>query len=205
MYQQINLYQPIFRKQRQVFSSVTMLQAIGIFAAALLGIYVYGLANVSGLEAEVALLESRESALAAQLLRIEPAFGDSRRAELEAELARLNVTLLDQQRLIEVLREQPLGNSGFSSYLAALARQRTPELWLTNLAINGGTGAIELEGRSLQAPLVAEYMQRLGREPALAGQTFDRFEIGRDEATGEATFHATSRAAAFALAQGSPP
>ena len=36
MYQQINLYQPIFRKQRQIFSAVTMFQAIGVVAAALL-------------------------------------------------------------------------------------------------------------------------------------------------------------------------
>ena len=38
MYQQINLYQPIFRKQRQIFSAVTMLQALGVVAVALLGL-----------------------------------------------------------------------------------------------------------------------------------------------------------------------
>jgi hypothetical protein len=43
-------------------------------------------------------------------------------------------------------------------------------------------------------------MQRLGAEEALAGQRFDHFEIGRDEPTGDATFRATSRAAALALA-----
>jgi hypothetical protein len=43
-------------------------------------------------------------------------------------------------------------------------------------------------------------MQRLSSEPSLAGQTFDRFEIGHDGETGQATFRATSRAAALALA-----
>jgi Tfp pilus assembly protein PilN len=200
MYQQINLYQPIFRKQRQIFSAKTMAQALGVVAAALLGIYGYGVAKVGTLEAEVVQLEGRERALTTQLMRIDPALGGNRRAELEAELARLNATLVDQQRLIDVLREQPLGNAGFSAYLAALARRRTPELWLTELAINGGTGAIELAGRSLAPERVPEYMQRLGLEAALAGQTFDRFEIGHDVETGEATFRATSRAAALALA-----
>ena len=201
MYQQINLYQPIFRKQRQVFSAATMAQALVVVAIALLGLYVYGLAKVRSLEAEVVQLEGREKALATQLMRIDPALSDDRRAELDAELGRLNATLLDQQRLIEVLREQPLGNGGFSSYLAALARRRTAEVWLTDIAVNGGTGAIELAGRSLRPSLVPELLQRFGEEPALAGQTFDRFEIGKDEETGEATFRATSRAVGPALAE----
>ncbi len=200
MYQQINLYQPIFRKQRQIFSAVTMAQALAAVAIALLGIYGYGVATVGALETEVVQLEGRERALTTQLMRIDPALNDNRRAELEAELKRLNATLLDQQQLIDVLREQPLGETaGFSEQLAALARQRTPELWLTELAVDGGSGAIELKGRSLQPELVPEYMQRLGTEPALAGQRFDRFEIGRDEETGEATFQATSRALRLAL------
>jgi hypothetical protein len=196
MYQQINLYQPIFRKQRQIFSAVTMLQAVGVVALALLGIYAYGLAQVSALEAAVIQLEGREKALTTQLLRIDPELSANRRAELEAEVRRLNATLLDQQQLIEVLREQPLGRvEGFSGYLAALARQRTPEIWLTRIGINGGTAAMELAGRSREPALVPAYMQRLGTEPALAGQQFDRFAIELDAETGESTFRATSRAA----------
>jgi hypothetical protein len=201
MYQQINLYQPIFRKQRQIFSAVTMAQALAVVAIALLALYAYGFVRVRSLEAEVVQLEGRERALTTQLARIDPTSSQNRRDEVEQELARLSATLLDQQRLIEVLREQPLGlATGFSGYLAALGRQRTPELWLTGIAVNGGTGAIELAGRSLRPELVPEYMQRLGREPALVGQRFDRFEIEHDEETGEAVFRATSRAAAIALA-----
>lgn len=196
MYQQINLYQPIFRKQRQIFSATAMAQALGLVVAALLAIYVYGLLGVRGVEAELVQLEGREKALTTQLMRIDPALGANRRAELEEEVRRLNATLVDQQRLIDVLREQPLGRTeGFSAFLEALARQRTAELWLTSFAINGGSGAIELVGRTLRPELVPEYMQRLGREAALSGQRFDRFEIERDAESGESTFRATSRAA----------
>jgi len=201
MYQQINLYQPIFRKQRQVFSAVTMAQALAVVGVALLAIYGYGFAKVRSLEAAVVQLEGREKALTTQLMRIDPALSNGRRAELDAELAQLSATLLDQQRLVEVLREQPLGNGGFSGYLAALARRRTPEVWLTEIAVNGGTGAIELAGRSLRPELVPELLRRFAEEPALAGQTFDRFEIGLDAETGEATFEVTSRAAGVALAE----
>jgi hypothetical protein len=201
MYQQINLYQPIFRKQRQIFSATTLVQGLAIVAAALVGVYAYGLVQVAGLEAEVVQLEGRERALTTQLARIDPSLGEGRRAEVAEELRRLNETLLEQQRLVEVLREQPLGTTqGFSEHLAALGRQRTPELWLTRFAINGATGAIELAGRSTRPEIVPEYLQRLGSEPVLAGQRFDRFEIARDEEASEATFVATSRAAAATLA-----
>jgi hypothetical protein len=201
MYQQINLYQPIFRKQRQIFSATTMSRALAIVTVALLAIYGYGVMRVRGLEAAVVQLEGRERALATQLARIDPTMNHGRRDEVAGELARLNATLLDQQRLIEVLRDRPLGDTaGFSPYLAALGRQRTSELWLTAIAVNGGTGAIEIAGRSLDAKLVPEYMQRLSGEPALAGQRFDRFEITHDDETGEAVFRATSRAAALQLA-----
>jgi hypothetical protein len=194
IYQQVNLYQPIFRKQRQVFSAATMAQAAAVVAVALLGIYAYGFWKVAALEAEVAQLEGREKAFAAQLGRIDPNLGANRRAEAEQEIKKLNATLLDQQRLIDVLRDEPLGTTdGFSGYLAALGRQHTPELWLTHLTINGATHAVDLGGRSVRAELVPEYLQRLGREPALAGQRFDRLDIERDKDTAEIEFHVKSR------------
>lgn len=202
MYQQINLYQPIFRKQRQIFSATTMLQALGLVVAALLGIYAYGLIQVADLETEVVQLEGRERALATQLARIDPNLSQNRRQGAEEELKRLTATLVDQQRLIEVLRDRPLGSvQGFSGYLAALGRQRTPEVWLTEFAINGSTGALEVSGRSTQPALVPEFMQRLGTEAALGGQQFDRFELERDRATGQSVFRATSRAAALSPAE----
>jgi hypothetical protein len=201
MYQEINLYQPIFRKQRQIFSATTLAQVLGIVAAALLLIYGYGLLQVRGLEGEVVQLEGREVALTTQLARIDPVQSHHRRTEVEEELKKLNSVLATQQRLIDVLRERPLGTqTGFSAYLAALGRERTEELWLTQFAINGSTGALEIAGRSTRAELVPDYLQRLGREQALTGQRFDALQIEHDAENGEAVFSATSQAAALTAA-----
>jgi Tfp pilus assembly protein PilN len=202
MYQQINLYQPIFRKQRQIFSAVTMLQSLIVVAGALLAIYAYGLWKVTRLEAEVALLEGREAAYVGQLAQADPSLTAGRRAEIDTEIERLGATLVGQERLVVLLRDQPLGRTeGFSEYLAALGRQHTPRLWLTGFVVNGSNGAIELKGRSVSAELVPDYLRRLARESALVGQRFDRLEIARDAETGEAVFQATSRAAS-AVADG---
>jgi Tfp pilus assembly protein PilN len=196
MQQNINLYQPSFRKQRQIFAALAMAQAAGLVAVTLLALYGYGLWKVASLEAEVAKLQSREQAFTAQLGGIDPSVGANARAGMEQEIATLSATLRDQERLIGVLRDQPLGSTeGFSEYLAALGRQHEPELWLTRIAVNGGTHALELAGRSVRAELVPEYLRRLGSESALVGQRFDRLEIELDDTAGEVAFHATSKAA----------
>lgn len=125
-YQQINLYQPIFRKQRQILSAVTMLQAVGVVVIALLTIYGYGLWQVRGIEAEALQLEGRERAYSTQLARLDPSSSVEQRRAAENELDRLTAGLLSQQRLIEELQRQPLGSTeGFSEMLTALARQRS--------------------------------------------------------------------------------
>jgi hypothetical protein len=195
MYQQVNLYQPIFRRQRQIFSAAVMLQVVAVVGVALMSMYAYGWWQLAGLEAEVVLLEGREKAFTAQVGRLDPSAGSTRRKEVDDELKRLNSALLAQQKLIDVLREEPLGTtSGFSPYLAALGRQHSNGLWLTQLAINGATGALEVAGQSLRAELVPAYLQRLGGEQALAGQRFDRLTIERSEQSERVAFQVSSRA-----------
>lgn len=195
IYQQVNLYQPIFKRQRQVFSAMTMLQSVAVVVVALVTVYLYSLYQVTQLEANALELEGRERAFSAQLSRLDPASGDGRRAEIEVELDRLNATLLAQQRLIDVLREQPLGmSSGFSAKLAALGRRHRTGLWLTELRINGVSGAIELTGESTDPEFIPAYLSRLGEEEALVGQRFDSFEIERSEDSDEVSFRVSSEA-----------
>jgi hypothetical protein len=196
IYQQVNLYQPIFRRQRQIFSALTMLQATAVVTGALLAIYVYGLWQVVGLEAEAVQLEGREKAYAAQLARLDPTSNLERRREVEDQLVELNARLVEQQRLIEILREQPLGGTtGFSAQLAALARRHTNGLWLTELRVHGADRSLELVGRAIRPDLVPEYLLTLGEEEALAGQRFDLLQIERAEESAEITFRVSSREA----------
>lgn len=196
-YQQINLYQPIFRRQRQIFSAVTMLQGVGVIAIALLMIYAYGLWQVGGLEREALQLEGREKAYSTQLARLDPASSNAQRRDAEQELNHLTATLLTQQRLIDVLEEKPLGSTdGFSSTLAALARQRSRGLWLTDVTINRVSDAIELLGESIDPRLLPAYLLQLGEEDALTGYRFDDFEIERSNETETITFRVSSHAVA---------
>jgi len=196
LYQQINLYHPIFRKQRKIFSAVTMAQIVAIVAAALLAIYGYGYLGVVGLEAEAVQLEGREKAFATQLASLDQGSSMRRRRAIEEELQRLNATLVDQQKLVEVLRDRPLGSTdGFSDYLLALARSHQEGLWLTEIRINGSTDAIELLGETRDPERVPEYLLRLGEQEALIGQRFDQFQIEREGPGKPVRFRVSSRRA----------
>ena len=72
IYQQVNLYQPIFRKQRQIFSAMTMAQAGAIVAVALIGFYFLGLSRVTALEAQVEQLERTVAGLITRIASIDP-------------------------------------------------------------------------------------------------------------------------------------
>jgi Tfp pilus assembly protein PilN len=196
LHQQINLYQPAFRQQKQILSAVTILQTVAVVTVALLTVYAFGYVQVSKLEVEALQIEGLERAKSIQLASVDTTSGPARRAEVERELEILNERLADQQRLVEVLQQQSPGSSvGFSRYLAALARQRHPGVWLTNISVNGAHEALELHGRSFDANRVPDYLAALTQEAALTGQRFDNFAIYRTQDE-DVRFHVSSHAAA---------
>ena len=193
--QQINLFQPAFRKQKQLLSAATMLQSVAVISVALLTIYAFGLVQVGKLELQALELEGLERAKSVQLASVDTTSGPARRAEIERELEALNKRLAEQQKLVEVLEQQSPGSSvGFSRYLTALARQRHPGVWLTWISVNGAREALELRGRSFDADRVPDYLARLTREAALNGQRFDDFSIFRTDEN-DVAFYVSSRAA----------
>jgi len=195
IHQQINLYQPMFRQQRQIFSAVMMIQTSAAMLVVLMAIYVFGLWQVRALEAEATLLVDSELTKTAQLAGLDPSTGIQRRADVESELEQVNAQLLQQQRVMNMLEERPLGTTeGFSAYLQALARSHDPRLSLHKISINGARSAIELVGHSLHADAIPAYLTALGREEALAGQRFDEFRIDKSDGDG-VEFRVSSRAA----------
>ena len=195
-HQQINLYQLAFRQQKQILSAATIFQTVAVVTVALLTIYAFGYVQIGKLEVQALELEGLERAKSVQLASVDTTSGPARRAEVERELEILNQKLADQQRLVEVLEQQSPGSSvGFSRYLAALARQRHPGVWLTNISVNGAYEALELQGRSFDANRVPDYLAALTEEAALNGQRFDDFSIYRTEDE-DVRFHVSSHAAA---------
>jgi hypothetical protein len=179
MSQNINLFNPAFRKQRRVVTLGTVVQLLCITLAALGG-YHYTLRHqVTGLTEE---LRSADSLLKSQRTYADRLKGKTAAkpdAQLEGDIARLEAELKIARDSMEALKGGGFGNQqGFAEYLRAFSRQTLNGLWLTGFTISG-SGELEIRGRVLSPDLLPSFIQRLNREQVLAGRSFARLEMNR--------------------------
>lgn len=185
MSQQINLYNPVFLKQKKVFSSVAMARALGVLLIGALALVAYGKRHVSGLEQEAQAVNAQLAQKRARQAMVNTEFAPRQpRKELEAEVVEAEAQLRALQSVSGVLARGELGNtSGYSEHYKALARQHVNGLWLTGVTVAGAD--IGIRGRALEGSMVPGYITRLTREPVMQGKSFASLQIAQGEMKGE--------------------
>lgn len=184
MSQQINLFNPALLKQKQVFTSRTMLVAFGVLLAGAIALTMLARQRVGALEREAgqvaARLDRAKQRQAAAQVELVPRAKDS---NLQAQIDAAQAGLRSLHEIETILKSGQLGDTrGYAEYLRALARQSSADLWLTGLSIDGAASQVGLEGRALSADAVPAYITRLTREPILRGKTFGSLRIERPQA-----------------------
>ncbi len=186
MSQQINLFNPLFLKQKKYFSTVTMLQALGLL---LLGTVVfYGFALWQDRMLSRQMLEStyayeqQKQRFAKVTAELNP---EKREAQFEQDLKSTEAAIASRQALLRQLQTGSMGNAaGYSEYLRAFARQTVQGLWLTGIHIVEGGDRLTLSGRALQADLIPVLIRRLKEESVLRGRPLEALSIARSGAGG---------------------
>ena len=181
MSQQINLFNPVFLKQKKIFSSVAMAQALGVLLVGSLALVAYGMHQVDTLEKEALVVDAQLAQKQARQEMVNAEFAPrAPSAALEAEIAEAEGQLRALQRVSGVLERGELGDTaGFSKYYTALARQNMSGLWLTGVSVAGAD--IGIRGRAMEGSMVPGYITRLTREPALQGKSFASLDIAQGE------------------------
>lgn len=182
MHQQINLYQPVFRRQEKVFSSVTLLQIGAVVLLLLLIITAHARWTLADMDSTAESLEQQLNGLNRQLGKLE----DDRRTpdtdaldqEIEALLADI-----DQRNLLLTQFDQLVTQhqSGFATQFKALAEEHVPGLWLEGITTDNDH-KIELRGITLDAKLVPIYLQQLARRKDLSETAFETLSMTRIDA-----------------------
>ena len=182
MHQQINLYQPMFREQKVIFSAMTMLQ-VGVFLLIVFaGLYAYEANQIKQYQKQLASMDNELAQLSAQAGALSGAKKQSKSKLLEREIAKLSKELEQRERISNILGRRSFGNSeGFSSYLEAFARGHVQGTWLTSVNIKQGGAALGLKGKTLSSELVPVYIQKLAEEKSLDGSAFNVMELARVE------------------------
>ena len=180
MSQQINLFNPIFRKQKKYFSSVTMVQALAVICLACALLAADAARRTRTLRAQAATVDALLVAGQARLADFRVRYAPRQKSPtLAAEIAAAQEELAMLANAQAVIARGDFGDTrGFSSYFRAFARQSVDGLWLTGLTIGARGQQLGVQGNTLQAALVPAYMRRLATEPVMRGKAFSSLEIG---------------------------
>lgn len=184
MRQDVNLHQPMFRKQRTLFSARVTLRIGIIFVVALGVIYAVALGRTQLLASELTRLEQQREAAQRRLEEASTQLigGGAESEQLGGEVARLTEEFNRKSATMQVLSRGGLGTSeGFAGHFAGLARQRLNGLWLTRVEVAGGGERLSLEGEALAEELIPRYLRLLSREPRFEGIEFQQAVLQRDD------------------------
>jgi hypothetical protein len=182
--QQVNLYQPILRKQERVFSLKTLLQGNMIVFGLLLLIYFISIYQSHMLQEQVDKLKQERTQHSNNLADLRNKYPPQKKDVVLADTIKDKQALLEhRQRLIKELRHQDTGaggNPGFSEQFVALARQHVRDLWFEEISVRDNK-QLTLLGKTISAKEVPLLIQRLAREPSFAGTVFTSVNIARDK------------------------
>ena len=184
MSQQINLFNPIFMKQRKYFSLLAMLQALGMIIAGSLIFYGYAIYQVDWLNRQSQENTKRYNAEQLRLASYMAEFSPQQSNQLlQDEVQRLAKQTAEQKEIIETLKSGAVGNTiGYSEYMRAFSRQVVQGLWLTGFKVTGDAAQISLSGGVLNPELLPAYIQRLGKERIMQGKTFSTLKMQQSKA-----------------------
>jgi Flp pilus assembly protein TadB len=187
MSQQINLFNPIFLKQKKYFSVVTMLQALGLIALGSVLFFAYAVYQVAQLSKQADEMTRNYASEQARLASFSNDFSPQRSGKmLEDELKQVEAQAAAQESLLNLLKSGALGNTeGYSEYMRAFARQSIFGLWITGFDIVGDGAQMSLSGAVTNPQLVPSYIQRLGRERVMRGKTFSTLQMQQPKKDGD--------------------
>ncbi len=183
--QQINLYLPEFRPNRQPLRAIHMLWGGLAFLILLLCYSVYSNHQYGLLQQELAAEQKAQAAIQAQLKVLtaqKPALAS---VELDAKITQLQKNVQRHQQILAMISRQDLGNDkGFSMQLNALSQASLNTISVESFSLQRGGKYAELTGLTRSADQIPFYLQRLRKDPSFAEVGFGVLNIERDTEQG---------------------
>ena len=182
MNQQINLYQPMFRREKKVFSAAAMLQVALIVLVGLLGIYGFGYWQSKNVDSDLLRLETERDSLKQKVGGLAAQFPAKKKSKaLERKILDLKSQIEEHRLVAKTLSGGEVGVGGFGDYLEALARRHVEGTWLRRVTIEAGGNQIGITGSAIEPELVTSYIQRLAAESIFSGATFNVLNLAASD------------------------
>jgi hypothetical protein len=180
--QQVNLFQPIFRKERKLLSFRVLWQGCAGVLAVLMMMYGWGVEQTLQMESEMVKQDRQQQVFTRQLGEVSARLaGMKTDTAPQLELANLERELVARQKVVDALtRVRDTYTQGVSAYLESFSRQAPKGVWLTGFTVQAGGEGLVLRGSSLKPDLVPAFLEQLSTEKTLVGTQFALLQIQRE-------------------------
>lgn len=181
--QQVNLFQPIFRKERKLLSFKVLVQACAAVVVVLVMLFGWSLQQTRQMETKLAQLKQQQSQYSTKLTEVSARLASMKTdTEPQQALAKLEQELVARQKVVSALRRvKDSYTKGVSAYLESFSRQAPKGIWLTGFTVQAGGEGLVIRGSSLQPALIPTFLQQLSSEDALRGTEFGLLQIQREK------------------------
>jgi len=181
--QQVNLFQPMFRKERKLLSFKVLVQACAAVLVVLMMMFGWSVQQTSQMRVDLAQLKAKQARMSAQLTQVKTRLvGMKTDTTQQRALAELEAELLARQRVVNALhRVKNNFTQGVSAYLESFSRQAPKGVWLTGFTVQAGGEGLVIRGGSLEPALVPAFLEKLSSESALRGTEFGLLQIQRED------------------------
>jgi len=179
--QQVNLFQPTFRKERKLLSFEAMVKTCVAVLILMGGIYGWGEWRAQVIHSSFLSLQNKFEVQTTQLSKVgRGSTPDVSVTRLKQELKELEQALMmHRKKITELGQARDSFDNGVSEYMASFSRQSPKGVWLTGFSVKAGGSALKIQGSALKPGLIPVFLQRLSSEPALEGTRFGLLEIER--------------------------
>ena len=183
--QQINLYLPEFRPNREPVRAIHMLWA-GLALIVLLILFsIYSNHQYKLLEQQLAEEKAAQQNMLTQLQAISAKKPAQTSAQLDAKVEQLQKNLQRHIQILNMISHQDLGNDkGFSAQVGALGQASLNTMSLESFSLQRGGKYAELKGLTRSADQIPLYLQRLRKDPAFSDVGFGVLTMERDAQSG---------------------
>lgn len=177
--QSVNLYLPEFRRKRDWLTALRMVQATGLLVALVAVTGAWETVRLALAESRFAEVDAQRAAAAAVTEELRRSYGSQLPSDSLTEQNRqLEESLQEKRAIMEFMRSRQPGNtSGFSPYLADLARFHVQGLSLRSIRLSQDGAEVSLSGEVARAELVPMYLQALNRSESFRGLDFQALQI----------------------------
>jgi hypothetical protein len=180
--QQINLYLPEFRPNRDPLRAIHMWWLGLVFLVLLICFSFYSNHKHKLLLQQLEVEQKSQEAIQAQLSLLGAKKPAQSSADIDVKILQLQKSVERHQKILTMISHQDLGNDkGFSAQLVAMGQASLPTISVESFSLQRGGRYAELSGITRHADQIPLYLQRLRTDSSFSQVGFGVLNVERDK------------------------